>query len=332
MEFPDPSDPDQMFRADLTWLTSRWTCIFGSGCQGIEPGRPDDGCCTHGAHFSDKDDERRVKRFARKLTAEEWQHRTDGRKDGVIDTDADGAVQTRVVDGACIFLNRPGFAAGPGCALHAHALRTGLHPLETKPDVCWQLPVRRTYRWVERADETKYLEISIGEYDRRGWGPGGHDLNWWCTGAQSAHVGAEPVWVSYAPELIALMGAAGVRHARRPLRRPRARAPPARPAPGRPAFLTSSRIGMPGAIPSPNIWEHTAVYEVENRAVDPDGVLDAAIAELRPLAGAHVLDVGCGTGYHLPRLAARGRRRHRGRAAPAPRGRWLPAGSARSAT
>jgi hypothetical protein len=206
VEFPDPADADQMYRADLTWLTSRWTCIFAAGCRGIEPGRPDDGCCTHGAHFSDKDDERRVKRFARKLSAAEWQHRAEGRRDGVIDTDADGAVQTRVVDGACIFLNRPGFAAGQGCALHAHALNTGLHPLETKPDVCWQLPVRRTYRWVERADETKYLEISIGEYDRRGWGPGGHDLHWWCTGAESAHVGAEPVWVSYAAELTALMG------------------------------------------------------------------------------------------------------------------------------
>jgi SAM-dependent methyltransferase len=57
-------------------------------------------------------------------------------------------------------------------------------------------------------------------------------------------------------------------------------------------------------IPSPNIWRNPALYEVENRAVDPDGVLDAAIAELRPLAGAHVLDIGCGAGFHLPGFAA----------------------------
>lgn len=41
VEFVDPSDEEQVFRCDLTWLTSRWTCVFGSGCQGIvaKPGR-----------------------------------------------------------------------------------------------------------------------------------------------------------------------------------------------------------------------------------------------------------------------------------------------------
>ena len=29
------------------------------------------------------------------------------------------------------------------------------------------------------------------------------------------------------------------------------------------------------ARPSPNIWEHPDVYEVENRGVDPDGLLEA---------------------------------------------------------
>jgi hypothetical protein len=57
VEFGDPADPDQVFRCDLTWLTSRWTCIFGRGCQGIYADRPDDGCCTLGAHFSDEEDE-----------------------------------------------------------------------------------------------------------------------------------------------------------------------------------------------------------------------------------------------------------------------------------
>ncbi|MEU1164952.1 hypothetical protein ABZ372_32215, partial [Streptomyces sp. NPDC005921] len=56
VEFPDPADDEQVFRCDLTWLTSRWNCIFGSGCQGIQAGRADDGCCTLGAHFSDEDD------------------------------------------------------------------------------------------------------------------------------------------------------------------------------------------------------------------------------------------------------------------------------------
>ncbi|NDZ83731.1 hypothetical protein G3I19_35525, partial [Streptomyces sp. SID10853] len=43
VEFPDPADDEQVVRCDLTWLTSRWTCMVGSGCQGIEAGRADDG-------------------------------------------------------------------------------------------------------------------------------------------------------------------------------------------------------------------------------------------------------------------------------------------------
>jgi SAM-dependent methyltransferase len=58
------------------------------------------------------------------------------------------------------------------------------------------------------------------------------------------------------------------------------------------------------ARPSPNIWHHTATYELENRAVDPDGVIEAAMGALAPWAGRTVLDVGCGTGFHLPRFAA----------------------------
>lgn len=58
-----------------------------------------------------------------------------------------------------------------------------------------------------------------------------------------------------------------------------------------------------GARPSPNIWHHPATYEIENRAVDPDGVIDATIARIMPWTGARVLDIGCGTGFHLPRFA-----------------------------
>ena len=44
------------------------------------------------------------------------------------------------------------------------------------------------------------------EYDRRGWGAGGSDLHWYCTGDPAAHVGAEQVWVSMGPELTELLG------------------------------------------------------------------------------------------------------------------------------
>jgi len=60
----------------------------------------------------------------------------------------------------------------------------------------------------------------------------------------------------------------------------------------------------PGARPSPNIWHHTATYEVENRAVDPDGAIEAAMRSVGSWDDRVVLDVGCGTGFHLPRFAA----------------------------
>ena len=57
-------------------------------------------------------------------------------------------------------------------------------------------------------------------------------------------------------------------------------------------------------IPSPNIWNWPEIYERENVAQDPDGLLWAALREAAPFAGADVLDVGCGDGFHLPMFAA----------------------------
>ncbi|MFI9029094.1 hypothetical protein [Streptomyces sp. NPDC053560] len=208
--FPDPADDEQVFKCDLTWLTSRWNCVFGGGCQGIEAGRADDGCCTLGAHFSDEEDEERVAGHVARLTPDIWQFHDVGSTTGWVEEDEDdGERQTRRWKGSCIFQNRPGFPGGAGCSLHILALQEGREPLETKPDVCWQLPVRRTYEWIDRPDDTRVLEITIGEYDRRGWGPGGHDLNWWCTSATSAHGASKAVYQSYAPELIELMGKEG---------------------------------------------------------------------------------------------------------------------------
>ena len=72
--------------------------------------------------------------------------------------------------------------------------------------MCWQLPIRRTFRTVERQDGTSYTEVSIQEYDRRGWGPGGHDLDWYCSGNTEAHVAPDPLYLTSAAELVALMG------------------------------------------------------------------------------------------------------------------------------
>ncbi|WP_336028356.1 hypothetical protein [Geodermatophilus sp. FMUSA9-8] len=219
VEFPDPADPRHRVRADLTWLSSAWTCVFGRGCAGVVPGRADDGCCSHGAFFSDEDDLARVTAAVADLTDDDWQLAPVGRGAWTEEDDADDeaddeapaeggvrSLRTRLVDGACVFLNRPGFAGGTGCALHRMALREDLHPLLTKPDVCWQLPVRREQEEVERGDGSTVLVSTIGEFDRRGWGPGGADLHWWCTGSPAAHVSPEPLVLTYAAELTALVG------------------------------------------------------------------------------------------------------------------------------
>jgi hypothetical protein len=207
VEFVDPADPAQVFRCDLTWLTSRWTCIFGAGCAGIYADAPDAGCCTLGAHFSDEADESRVAAVVEQLDDADWQHRAAGLTGGWAEVE-DGERKTRVIDGACIFHNDPDFPGGYGCALHSWSLRTGHKPHTAKPDVCWQLPTRRAFREVERADGSAYTEVSIGEYDRRGWGSGGHDLDWYCSGNTEAHVARDPVYVTNRDELVALMGPA----------------------------------------------------------------------------------------------------------------------------
>jgi SAM-dependent methyltransferase len=59
----------------------------------------------------------------------------------------------------------------------------------------------------------------------------------------------------------------------------------------------------PDVRPSPNIWHHPEVYEVENRGVDRVGVLWSAMRARADWADRDVLDVGCGTGFHLAHFA-----------------------------
>lgn len=216
-EFTNPDDETEVYRIDLTWLTSRWECIFGQGCPGIFADRPDDGCCTFGAHFSGPEDEERVKEAASQLTPQTWEYYAEAKQNGWVELEDEDTVtpgeepdrKTRVVDGACIFHNRPGFEGGYGCALHHLAVRQGRDFLETKPDVCWQLPIRRQFREVTNTDGSSYTEVSIGEYSRGGWGAGGHEFDWYCTANTEAHTAPEPVYLNNRAELVALMGESG---------------------------------------------------------------------------------------------------------------------------
>jgi SAM-dependent methyltransferase len=63
-----------------------------------------------------------------------------------------------------------------------------------------------------------------------------------------------------------------------------------------------------GVIPSPNIWSEPDIYEVENEAVDRAHTIESAMRAIHDWIGLDVVDIGCGTGFHLPVFAARARR------------------------
>jgi hypothetical protein len=204
VSFDDPVE-DRTWVFDVTFLRSSWTCIFGSGCQGVLTGPVPElvqGCCSYGAHFTDDDDVKRVNKIAATLTDEQWQFRKQALARGTTKRGPEGATVTRLVKDACIFLNRPGFGAGPGCALHQAALQKGARPLDYKPEVCWQLPLRRE----DHEEDDGHVTSTIIEWQRRHWGDGGQEFHWWCTEAPEAFVGRVPVYRSMRDELIELVG------------------------------------------------------------------------------------------------------------------------------
>jgi len=204
VSFDDP-DEYRTWVFDVTFLTSRWTCIFNAGCQGVLTGPAPElgqGCCSYGAHFTGKEDVKRVKAATKKLTDDDWQFRAKGLKNGVIKVNAEGETVTRMVDGACIFLNRPEFPGGSGCALHRAAVRLGERPLDLKPDVCWQLPLRRE----DAVGDDGHVTSTLRQWDRRHWGEGGAEFHWWCTEAPEAFVGENSVYHSLRDEIVELVG------------------------------------------------------------------------------------------------------------------------------
>ncbi|MGA9872044.1 MAG: class I SAM-dependent methyltransferase [Rhodococcus sp. (in: high G+C Gram-positive bacteria)] len=63
-------------------------------------------------------------------------------------------------------------------------------------------------------------------------------------------------------------------------------------------------MSTPRTIPSPNIWHWPDVYEAENRAQDIEGRIPAALRRIASWDGVTLVDVGCGTGFHLPEFAS----------------------------
>jgi hypothetical protein len=202
-EVPDAPAPADAFveidRGAVVWrferafLRSNWTCLFGRGCQGILPEPAADlqqGCCSLGAHFGDGQPGRaeamQISAYAALLDDDRWQYAREGRDGaaGGIFGDEE-RTHTRVVDGACVFLNRPGFEGG----------------------VCWQLPLRVDWREIDDATET----ATVRRWTRADWGEHGDTMAWCCTERSDggeAYSGEEPVVDALRDELTAIAGEA----------------------------------------------------------------------------------------------------------------------------
>lgn len=215
ISFEDPNE-HRTWLFDATYLRSNYMCIYGCGCQGIlDAPAPElaQGCCSFGAHFVDAADVANVETRFERMQPEHMQFFAEAMANGITmqgdptempdpDEPAEPTVVSRLVDDACIFLNRPGFEGGVGCSLHIAAEAAGERPLDWKPQVCWQVPIR-----LEDTEEASgHVTSRLREWKRRDWGEGGDDFGWWCTEEPDAFVGTQPLYVSARDDIVELIG------------------------------------------------------------------------------------------------------------------------------
>jgi hypothetical protein len=194
----DPVD-GSVWRVDMEFLASNWRCLWGDGCQGILDRRApelEQGCCSVGAEVL-PEEAGLIEALGLSMDPARFQH-LPAAADGGVFTDSSRSA-TRVVDGACIFLNRPGFAGGVGCALHLAAVDDKERPMDYKPAICWQLPLKAEVD----ADGVHHL--------RRWWASdwGDERVAWCCTdraAEPSAYMDSAPVAESLFDELRAIVG------------------------------------------------------------------------------------------------------------------------------
>lgn len=196
-------DGDVTWRLDRAFLTSNWTCLWGHGCKGIldvPAEHLNQGCCSIGAELADPEEAMTISALAATLDPEFFQFHQAIDADDVFSDSA--RTNTKVVDGACIFLNRPGFDGGEGCALHIAAIRAGESPTAWKPSVCWQLPIKVDWEASTDGKETATLR----RWERRDWGEDGDSMHWCCTEGPEAYIGDRMVVDSLADELTEVLG------------------------------------------------------------------------------------------------------------------------------
>lgn len=207
LTFPAPDDDALQFRVNVSFLLSNYRCIYGEGCPGILDGRtePDVGCCAHGVEFTDDEDFRHVAARVAELTVDDADELARIRIEGWYDKNKGRPFRTKLVGGACIFANRFGGPAGkPGCAFHHLALRTGVHPADTKPEICWTVPLN--FSDEEPVEPGGRATRIVSAFSADAWD--GH-IGWWCVDTPDAYTAASRVYVTFEHELRKSMGDAG---------------------------------------------------------------------------------------------------------------------------
>ncbi len=201
--FIEVADGETLWRFEPEFMRSNWTCIWGRGCKGIldQPAEHlQQGCCSVGAELTNLEEAMTVSALASTIPPKLWQYASHVDANDVFSDETRS--NTKVVEGACIFLNRPGFAGGAGCALHLAADDAGESPIDWKPSVCWQLPVR--VDWAMQPDGVEHA--TVRRWSRADWGDDGETMAWCCTESGEAYVGTQPVVDSMAEELAGIAG------------------------------------------------------------------------------------------------------------------------------
>jgi hypothetical protein len=202
-DFEEVDAGETLWRFDRDFLTSNWTCIWGKGCKGITETADETrghGCCSLGAELDGVDEARNLSAAAATIPAHLFQFRAEANQVTVFADESYSA--THVIDGACIFHNRNGFSGGAGCALHIGALAYDESPIDWKPSVCWQLPIK--VDWVMRDDDVEIA--TVRGWKKSDWGDHSHKMAWVCTEEPEAYVGEQQVIESLAEELTAIVG------------------------------------------------------------------------------------------------------------------------------
>ena len=103
--------------------------------------------------------------------------------------------------------------------MHLAAVAAGESPIDWKPSVCWQLPVR--VEWEMQPDGIEHA--TVRRWSRADWGDEGTTMAWCCTEGppgEGAYVGDRPVIDSLADELAGIAGEAVYVELRRRLTEP----------------------------------------------------------------------------------------------------------------